>query len=129
MLALTLALLLTADPAARPRPADAPVVTRLTPTRTNAPPATAQVEPSRVATWVLGGAAAAALAVGVGLLVSGLSTQSQLSDGTPTPEGVVSPRRGSEAQAMNEAAALQLGGAGAAAVLGLSLGATALLLW
>lgn len=79
---------------------------------------------------VLGAVALAATGAGLGLLVNGLNTQAKLRQGTPGEDGRIrSTLTGSEAKAVNDSAALQLGLAGAAGAVGLGLGVTAIIVW
>lgn len=123
--------LVTPPPVEPPKPPDAPVVTKLEPVK---PPDVVIPAPppprSHRTSFVLGGAAVAALGTAAALLAVGLSTQASLSTGTSNPDGRLrSELTGSEAQARANAAGLQLGLAGAAAAVGAGLGTAAVVTW
>lgn len=88
--------------------------------------AESSARPLPVASLTLGGAGVVFIGAGVALLISGLATRNAL-DRTVT--GGVSTLRGSDARALNDSAAIQLGLAGASGVVALALGGTALALW
>lgn len=86
-------------------------------------------EKSHVASIVLGGVGVAALGVGVGLLINGLSQRAAL-NGTAGADGYLrSDLMGSQAVRINDATSVQFGIAGGAGALGLGLITTAIALW
>lgn len=115
------------------RPGDTPLHTDLTPQdaeRGDELPPVAPPGKSHAASFVLGGVALAALGVGIGLLVNGLSLRGQVTSGTPGDDGWVrSELTGAEAAKRNDAASVNFGLAGAAGAVGLALGATAVATW
>lgn len=116
-----------------PRPGDAPLTTDLTPKDLEPADGLPPVAPagrSHVASFVLGGVALAALGVGLGLLVNGLSLRSQVTSAAPGDDGWMrSELTGAEAVKRNDAASVNFGIAGAAGAVGLALGATAVATW
>lgn len=112
---------------------DAPLNTDLTPKDPGPGDGLLPVAPptrSHAASFVLGGVALAAIGVGVGLLVNGLSLRGQVTSGTPGEDGWVrSELTGAEAAQRNDAASVNFGIAGAAGAVGLALGATAIATW
>lgn len=109
---------------------DAPRAARLEP-RPGDPSLPLEAPPrSRVGNVLLGTAALAAIGVGVGLLVNGLSLREGVARGTPGDDGRLrSDLTGGQAQAQNDQASVMFGLAGGAAALGLVLGTTAVLTW
>lgn len=86
-------------------------------------------EKSHVVSFVLGGVGVAALGVGVGMLVSGLTQRAPL-NGKLDPDGFTRAQlSGSEAVRLNDATSVQFGVAGGAGALGLGLITTAIALW
>ncbi len=114
-----------------PKKLDVPVVTTLLrPLEARQPVLPLHPPRSQAGGIVLGAVALAAMGAGVGLLVSGLNTQARLSQGTPGEDGRIrSTLTGSQANAVNDSATLQLGLAGAAGAVGLGLGVTAIIVW
>ena len=120
-------------PPVEPKPVDAPVVTTLVPAPVEVKQPLLPPEPpprSHAGGLVLGAVAVAALGAGVGLLVNGLGTRAQVTQGQPGEDGRLrSELNGSTAKSLNDSASLQFGLAGAAGAVGLALGATALVVW
>ncbi len=85
---------------------------------------------SHVTSFVLGGVALAALAVGTGLLVSGLTGREAAYATTQAPDGTLrSPYTASEVQRRAGASSVELGIAAGAAAVGLGLGVGAVIAW
>ncbi len=114
-----------------PKKLDVPVVTTLLrPLETKQPVLPPPPPRSHAGGIVLGAVALAAIGAGVGLLVNGLNTQAKVGQGTLGEEGRIrSTLTGSEANALNDSATLQLGLAAGAGALGLGLGVTAIVVW
>jgi hypothetical protein len=84
---------------------------------------------SHVASFVLGGAGVAALAVATGLLVSGLNGRAAAYSTTEVDGTLRSPYSASEVQRRAGASGVELGFAGGLAAVGLGLGTAAVITW
>jgi hypothetical protein len=106
-----------------------PVVTEPLPPPVVVAPVTPPAK-SHVTSFVLGGVALAALAVGTGLLVSGLTGREAAYATTQAPDGTLrSPYTASEVQRRAGASSVELAIAGGAAAVGLGLGVGAVVAW
>lgn len=119
-------------PMAKPVAVDAPVVAvapKLTPAEVPTTTLPLTVPPparSHVASYVVGGAAVAALAAAGALGITGFLAKNRLDATTGANR---SPLTMTEAQALAGSANTQLTAAGVAAIVGAGLGATAVILW
>ncbi len=113
--------------AGTPGLSDAPKKTDLTPLPSSQPDLTQAPEgPGHTGSFVVGGAAAAALVAAGVLGLTGLMTMNKLSDHTGTNRSVFT---ASQADAQAKSANLQLSASGICALVGAGLGTTAVVLW
>lgn len=106
-----------------------PVVIEPPPPPVVVAPAQPPAPKSHVTSLVLAGAAVVALAVGTGLLISGLNGRAAAYATTEVDGTLRSPYTASEVQRRAGAASVELGVAGGAAAVGLGLGVGAVIAW
>ena len=120
-------------PVVEPPPVKEPMV--IAPVVKDPPPPPIVIAPvapppkSHVTSFVLGGAAVVALAIGTGLLVAGLNDRAEAYRTTEQEGSLRSPYSASEVQRRAAAGGVELGIAGGLAAAGLGLGTAAVITW